>query len=53
MNFDQTYILDFAKRLLATHSPSGYTQNAIAFIEQEIANWNYASYRTNKGRHVA
>ena len=48
MNFDQTYILDFAKRLLATHSPSGYTQNAIAFIEQEIANWNYASYRTNK-----
>lgn len=52
MNFDQTYILDFAKRLLATHSPSGYTQNAIAFIEQEIANWNYASYRTNKGNLV-
>lgn len=52
MNFDQTYILDFAKRLLLTHSPSGFTKNAIALIEHEIANWNYSSYRTNKGNLV-
>ena len=52
MNFDQTYILDFAKRLLTTHSPSGYTKHAIALIEKEIEPWGYKSYRTNKGNLV-
>lgn len=29
---DQTYLLDFLVRLLRTHSPSGYTENAAQLV---------------------
>ncbi|MDD6466729.1 MAG: M42 family metallopeptidase [Erysipelotrichaceae bacterium] len=52
MNFDQTYLLNFAKQLLETHSPTGYTKHAIALCQKEAEALGYPTYLTNKGNLV-
>jgi len=46
------YILEFAKRLLAIPSPSGYTEDAARLVEAETRALGYESYRTKKGNLV-
>lgn len=43
------YLLDFASRLFAIDSPTGFTHHAIDMIEQEIKDFNVQYERTNKG----
>lgn len=47
MNKD--YVLAFAKQLLSIDSPTGYTKNAIDFLENEASRMNYSTKRTVKG----
>ncbi len=46
------YILDFAGKLLAIPSPSGYTAQAIDFVDREAQRFGYATSRTKKGNLV-
>ena len=39
---DQTYLLDFLVRLLRTHSPSGYTENAAQLVAREANRREFA-----------
>jgi putative aminopeptidase FrvX len=44
------YLIDFLTRLLNTPSPTGYTEAAIALVEQELAAYKGLSFsRTRKG----
>lgn len=50
------YILDFAKRLLAIDSPTGYCKEAIAFVEAEAKSLGFVTTKNEKGNlliHVA
>ncbi|MEA4960710.1 M42 family metallopeptidase [Lutispora sp.] len=47
MNID--YIVSFMKKLCETPSPSGFTQNAIALIEEELKSFGIGTSLTNKG----
>lgn len=47
MNID--YIVSFMKKLCETPSPSGFTQNAIALIEEELKSFGISTSLTNKG----
>lgn len=50
------YLLDFLVRLLNTASPTGYTEPAIALVEQELTSFNLPGLslsRTRKGALVA
>lgn len=49
MNFDRTYVLDIASKLLKIDSPSGYTQHAIAFLKEEAEKLGYTTSRNEKG----
>ncbi|MCK7484772.1 MAG: M42 family metallopeptidase [Bacillus subtilis] len=46
------YTLEFAKKILAIPSPSGYTQDAIAFVESEAARLGFSFERTKKGNTI-
>ena len=46
---DETYLLDFAKKLLAIDSPSGYCAHAIRFMEEEAQALGYTCTRNRKG----
>ncbi len=50
---DTPYMLDFLARLLNTHSPTGYTEEAIALVEQELTAFPLQLSRTRKGALVA
>jgi putative aminopeptidase FrvX len=52
-SIDTPYMLDFLSRLLNTHSPTGYTEAAIALVEQELSAFNLQLSRTRKGALVA
>ena len=43
------YLFDFATRLFAIDSPTGFTHHAIDMIEQEVKALNFNCTRTNKG----
>lgn len=45
-------IVEFAKQILAIPSPSGYTRDAIDFVEAEATRLGYASERTKKGNLI-
>lgn len=49
MQLDQTYVLEFAKQLLNIDSPSGFTHNAMKFVQQEAEKLGYQTYRNAKG----
>ena len=49
---DQTYLLDFLVRLLRTHSPSGYTENAAQLVAREAERFGYIPHRSNKGNVI-
>lgn len=49
MNFDKTYVLDIASKLLSIDSPSGYTQHAISFLQEEAEKLGYPTSRNEKG----
>lgn len=49
MNFDKTYVLDIASKLLSIDSPSGYTQHAISFLQEEAKKLGYPTSRNEKG----
>lgn len=42
-------ILEFAKKILDIPSPSGFTNNVINYIDQEITNLGFQTKRTKKG----
>jgi putative aminopeptidase FrvX len=46
------YTIEFAKKILAIPSPSGYTQDAIAFVESEAARLGFSFERTKKGNTI-
>lgn len=46
---DQTYLLDFAQRLLQIDSPSGYTMHATSFMEEEAKRLGYETSYNAKG----
>ena len=46
---DKEYIKALAEKLFSIDSPSGYTGNAIAFLEQEAQSLGYAAFRNEKG----
>lgn len=50
---DTPYMLNFLTRLLNIPSPTGYTEEAIAFVEQELAAFPLQISRTRKGALVA
>jgi putative aminopeptidase FrvX len=47
------YLLDFLVRLLNTHSPTGYTEAAIALVESEIASFNLPGLQASRTRKGA
>jgi len=50
---DTPYMLDFLTRLLNTHSPTGFSDAAIHFVEQELSTFNLQFSYTRKGALVA
>lgn len=46
---NKNYIATLAKELFAIDSPSGYTGNAIAFLEKEAHSLGYETFRNEKG----
>ena len=46
---DKEYLLAFADKLLHIDSPSGYTMNAIQYMEEEAARLGYSCSRNAKG----
>lgn len=52
-SIDTPSLLDFLTRLLNTPSPTGYTEEAIAFLERELAPYPLELHRTRKGALVA
>lgn len=47
--FQKQSILDFAKALLKIDSPSGYTHDAIAFVESSVQSLGYKTEYSKKG----
>jgi putative aminopeptidase FrvX len=53
-SIDQEYLVDFLVRLLNIHSPTGFAEPAIAFVEQELSQFSQLQLtRTRKGALVA
>ncbi len=50
---DTSFMLDFLTRLLNTHSPTGFSDAAIHFVEQELSTFNLQLSLTRKGALVA
>ena len=51
---DQEYLVDFLVRLLNIHSPTGFAEPAIAFVETELSQFSQLQLtRTRKGALVA
>lgn len=48
-SYPSSYTLDILVRLLDTPSPTGYTEQAIALIEQELSSMGITATRTPKG----
>ncbi len=52
MKTDISYILNFAKEILAIPSPSGYTKEVIDFVKKETDSFGFASEPTKKGNLI-
>ena len=51
---DNEYLVGFLVNLLNTPSPTGFTENAIAFVEKELSQYKQLELsRTRKGALVA
>ena len=51
---NQDYLIDFLVKLLDIHSPTGFAEPAIAFVEQELSQFSQLQLtRTRKGALVA
>lgn len=50
-NYEQ-YILDFAQKILAIPSPSGYSEQIIPFIKKEVEQLGFAYEQTKKGNLI-
>ncbi len=51
---DQDYLIDFLVRLLNTPSPTGFTEDALTFVEKELSQFRQLELsRTRKGALVA
>ncbi len=46
---NKKYVLDFAKQLLSTDSPTGYTKHAIDFVKAEAENLGFETEKNQKG----
>lgn len=49
MKIDNTYVLNIAKELLSIDSPTGYTKQAIDYVNKEACQLGYKTERTKKG----
>lgn len=45
----KTYVTDFAEKLLRIDSPTGYTSEAIAFVQKEVSSLGYRTAKNHKG----
>ena len=52
MNYDKNYILDFAKKFLEIPSPSGFTKEAVDFLEKEAHELGHKTSKTLKGNLI-
>jgi putative aminopeptidase FrvX len=53
-SIDQEYLIDFLVRLLNIHSPTGFAEPAIAFVEQQLSQFSQLQLtRTRKGALIA
>ena len=51
---NQDYLVDFLVKLLNIHSPTGFAEPAIAFVEKELSQFSQLQLtRTRKGALVA
>ena len=51
---NQEYLVDFLVKLLNIHSPTGFAEPAIAFVEKELSQFSQLQLtRTRKGALVA
>ena len=46
---DMAYVTDLLVKMLAVASPAGYTEEAVALLEREVAELGLEARRTNKG----
>ncbi|NLX61890.1 MAG: M42 family metallopeptidase [Tissierellia bacterium] len=53
MELNMDYVIEKLVALLKIPSPTGNTEKAIAFVEEEFKNLGIPTYRTNKGALVA
>ncbi len=53
MSFDYKRILNFGKEVLSIPSPSGYTDNVIAFLLKECEKRNIPAYKAANGNLIA
>ncbi|MDL2276883.1 M42 family metallopeptidase [Breznakia sp. OttesenSCG-928-G09] len=49
MNFNKDYVLNTAKTLLSIDSPTGYTKEAIAYLETQIKEFGFSYKKSEKG----
>lgn len=49
INFDKTFVLDFAKHILNIDSPSSYTKHAIAYVKEQAKALGYETFYNHKG----
>lgn len=52
MKFNKKYTLDFAEKILKIDSPSGFTSNAISFLQKEAKRLGFKTSVTQKGNLI-
>src|SRR5688572_27867893 len=53
-SINQEYLVDFLVKLLNIHSPTGFAEPALAFVEQELSQFSQLQLtRTRKGALIA
>ena len=53
MKLDMDHVVNKLSDLLKISSPSGNTEKAIQFVENEFKSMGISTYRTNKGALIA
>jgi putative aminopeptidase FrvX len=52
LSFQKDRVFELASELLSIHSPIGYTEKAMNWIEQLVAPWNFPFRRSRKGTGI-
>lgn len=52
MNLSLDYVCEFLKKIMAIDSPTGYTQHAVDFLEEEAGKLGFSCFRNIKGNLI-